>query len=148
MPHATTRTLADCISTQLPVSIAASASVFEAACAMAQQRCGSILIYTQDRTLAGIFTERDLLNKVVALGRDPANTQVGDVMTANPRTAQAHMQVSHALVLMRDSGFRHLPVIDGENQVCGIFSIRDTLTSELADADRITSHHEHLSSVL
>ena len=142
------RTLADCINNQPPISIAATATVLDAARMMAEKRCGSILVISKDKALAGIFTERDLLMKVVAPARDPADTRIAEVMTPTPRTALPTMPVSHALVLMRDGAFRHLPVVDNAGNVLGIFSIRDTLTSELIDADRITSHQEQLGAVL
>lgn len=146
--HAAPRTLADCILDQRPLSVATTTSVLHAAQLMADKHCGSVLVVSHEQELVGIFTERDLLVKIVARGRDPSTTQIADVMTATPRTALATMPVSHALVLMRDGGFRHLPVVDAQDRVLGVFSIRDTLTSELLDADLITAHQEHLGAVL
>ena len=142
------RTLADCIDNQQPISILSSASVLEAARMMAAEHCGSILVVSTAGNLTGIFTERDLLTKVVAKALEPATTKVADVMTAAPRTASPTMPVSHALILMRDGGFRHLPIVNERGSVLGIFSMRDTLTSELIDADSITRHQEHLGKML
>ena len=142
------RTLADCINNQKLISISSTASVLEAAKLMAAKKCGSILVVSDKQALTGIFTERDLLSKVVVKELDPAITKVSSVMTSTPRTAAASMLVSHALLLMRDGGFRHLPVLGDDGAVLGIFSMRDSLASELVDADRITTHQEHLSSVL
>ncbi len=144
----TDRTLADCITAHPPLTLTADATVLDAARLMAARRCGSVLVLTPNGALAGIFTERDLLIKVVAAERAPAATRIDDVMTRAPRTAQPTMPVSHALVLMRDGGFRHLPVVDADERVLGMFSIRDTLTCELADADEISAHQEHLGTVL
>lgn len=148
MSQGTQRTLAECIHDQAPLAVATSASVLDAAQLMAERRCGSVLVVSVDKALIGIFTERDLLVKVVAPSRDPATTRIADVMTPGPRTALPTMPVSHALVLMRDGGFRHLPVVDEHDRILGIFSIRDTLTSELIDADVITAHQEQLGAVL
>lgn len=142
------RTLAECISDQKLISVLSSVSVLDVARMMAAKRCGSILVVSETEALVGIFTERDLLSKVVAKELDPSKTLVSTVMTATPRTAPATMLVSHALILMRDGGFRHLPIVGDDGAVMGIFSMRDTLTSELIDADRITNHQEHLSSIL
>ena len=142
------RTLADCINNQKLISISSTASVLEAAKLMAAKKCGSILVVSDKQALTGIFTERDLLSKVVVNELDPSITKVSSVMTKTPRTAPASMPVSHALLLMRDGGFRHLPVLGDDGAVLGIFSMRDSLASELVDADRITTHQEHLSSVL
>lgn len=142
------RTLGDCLSNQKLISVLSSVSVLEAAKLMAAKKCGSILVVSQTQALVGIFTERDLLSKVVVNEMDPAITRVSKVMTATPRTAPTSMPVSHALLLMRDGGFRHLPVLGDDGAVLGIFSMRDSLTSELIDADQITSHQEHLSSIL
>lgn len=146
--HTHPRTLADCIHNQKLVSVRSTVSVLDAARVMTANQCGSVLVVSDTQALVGIFTERDLLAKVVAKELDPAITRISSVMTATPRTAAATMLVSHALLLMRDGGFRHLPVLGNDGALLGVFSMRDSLTSELDDADRITSHQERLSSVL
>ena len=76
-----------------------------------------------DGTLAGIFTERDLMTRVVAQHRDPETTQVGDAMTADPVTISPDTTLEQALEVMVANHFRHLPIMDGERwsawQPCG-----------------------------
>ena len=134
------RTLGDCINNQKLISVLSSVSVLEAAKLMAAKKCGSLLVVSKTQALVGIFTERDLLSKVVVNEMDPAITRVSNVMTATPRTAPSSMPVSHVPLLMRDGGFRHLPVLGDDGAVLGVFSMRDSLASELIDADQITNH--------
>ena len=73
---------------------------------MAEARCGSVLVVDDGRML-GIFTERDLLVRVVAEGRDPARTPLGEVMTAEPATIGADEPVEEAVRRMAEGGLRH-----------------------------------------
>lgn len=142
------RILADCLSHRAPLALQTSINVLEAAKVMTRNHCGSVLVIDAQNDLVGIFTERDLLNKVVSKGLDTTKTTIGEVMTADPRTAHKSMPTSHALILMRDGGFRHIPVLDDNGAILGVFSIRDALTSELIDADRITEQQEIISALL
>jgi len=106
------------------VSIAASASVAEAVAVMAERRVGSILLKSEDGLVAGIFTERDLLVRVVHAGRDPRTTPVSLVMTRELRFVTPGTTVEAALALMHVNRHRHLLVIDGP-KVYGLVSIGD-----------------------
>jgi CBS domain-containing protein len=98
-------------------------TVRAAAARMAEHRCGSILV-CEDEKLRGIFTERDLLARVVAHGRDPATTRLAEVMTRDPATIEAAKPVAEAVRRMDEGCFRHLPVLEGEH-VLGVVSLRD-----------------------
>ena len=98
-------------------------TIREAAARMAEHRCGSILVCA-DEKLHGIFTERDLLARVVAGGRDPARTQLVEVMTPDPATIEAAEPVAEAARRMGEGRFRHLPVLEG-GHVLGVISLRD-----------------------
>lgn len=98
-------------------------TVRAAADLMKARKCGSVLITAGD-ALVGIFTERDVVFRVVAEGRDPAKTKLGEVMTANPITVGPQEPAISALRLMEDSGFRHLPVVD-DGRILGVVSRRD-----------------------
>jgi CBS domain-containing protein len=76
--------------------------------------------------LAGIVSERDIMNRVVAVGRMPGTTLVSEVMTANPKSISVNETVENGLFLMREFGFRHLPITDGK-QLKGLVSLRDLL---------------------
>jgi len=106
------------------VSVPASASVAEAVVVMVEREVGAVLVMTEDRLVAGIFSERDLLVRVVHTGRDPAATPLSLVMTRDVRFVSPGTTTEAALSLMHVLGFRHLLVIDGA-RVYGLVSIRD-----------------------
>lgn len=106
------------------VTIEASASVAEAVAVMAERRVGAVLIMTEDRLVGGIFTERDLLVRVVHAGRDPKSTPVSLVMTRDVRFVTPGTTIEAALALMHLNRHRHLLVIDGP-KVHGLVSIGD-----------------------
>ena len=105
-------------------------TICEAAARMAQHRCGSILVCEDDR-LRGIFTERDVLTRVVAAGRDPARTRLVEVMTPKPDTIEGTEPAAEAVRRMDDGRFRHLPVLE-DDRVLGVISLRDELFEVLA----------------
>ena len=88
----------------------------------------------QDGTLAGIFSERDLMKRVVVEGRDPRKTRVGEVMTPNPLTVSPQEKIEACMHMMRQHGFRHLPICDGA-QLHGFISLRDLLLHDLDEKD-------------
>jgi CBS domain-containing protein len=103
--------------------IAPSATVREAAKSMAERNIGAALVVEGGRLL-GIFSERDLMNRVIARGLDPDLTKVEEVMTRNPETLPPQADIREAMRLMVQRGFRHIPVVDG-HKVVGIVSERD-----------------------
>jgi CBS domain-containing protein len=106
------------------ISVPASATVAAAVEVMAVREVGAVLVMTEDRLVAGIFSERDLLVRVVAAGRDPAATPLSLVMTRDVRFVSPGTTSEAALALMHMLGFRHLLVIDGA-RVFGLVSMRD-----------------------
>ena len=103
--------------------LAPSATVMEAVHLMRDRHIGAVLIL-EDHRLLGIFTERDILTRVVAQERDPSATLVSEVMTSNPDTVAPDDKAIDALDRMSTQGYRHLPVVAGE-RVVAIVSIRD-----------------------
>jgi len=100
--------------------------VLEAVRLMSDERVGAVAV-TREGKLTGIFTERDLMIRVVLEGRDPAATPIGDVMTAHCISAKNDLSMGDALQIMTESHFRHLPVVDGNDRVLGLLSIRNLL---------------------
>jgi CBS domain-containing protein len=119
-----------------------AATVREAARAMRQRHVGAVLVVSGDR-LEGIFTERDMVNRVVAEGLDPDATQLAKVMTSNPDTVGPNDTAIDALRRMQDGGYRHLPVIDG-GRLVGIVSRRDIGGDEKARLDTETKLWERV----
>ncbi len=104
-------------------SLGPQATVLEAATLMNEKQIGSVLVTEGDR-LAGIFTERDVLRRVVAAKRDPAVTRVEEVMTTEVACAERVTSCDEARRVMREKRIRHLPVVD-EGRVVGIVSLGD-----------------------
>jgi CBS domain-containing protein len=115
------------------ITVAGNVTVEEAAKTMAQARIGAVLVVADER-VAGIFTERDIMNKVVAGGRDAKSTPVADVMTVDVKTVQIDDAAIDCLETMADGKFRHLPVIDAEGRPIGMLSQRDFVATTLPQA--------------
>jgi len=113
------------------VTVRPSECVTDVARLMEQRRVGAVVI-VDHKIPIGIFTERDALFRVIAQGRDPVATRVGDVMTSNPRTIAPDDSFGAALVAMHDNGYRHLPVVE-DGQLVGIVSTRSALDPDLEE---------------
>ncbi len=118
------RQLQDIVFDQRPVTLPRTASVKEACEAMRDGRVGSVVVADANGQLAGIFTGRDAVCRVVAAGRDAATTTLGEVMTADPAAMSPDQTAVDALRLMWDGGFRHLPLVK-KGRVVGVVSRGD-----------------------
>ncbi|MDH3473056.1 MAG: CBS domain-containing protein [Rhodospirillales bacterium] len=132
----------DVVHDQELVHLASSASLREAAKLMRARNVASVLVL-EDGRLQGIFTERDMVRRVVAAGRDPDGTTLGEVMTRNPDTIAPSSTALDALRLMHDGGYRHLPVVEG-GRVVAVVSRRDFAGLEKAQLDDETSAWERI----
>lgn len=110
-----------------------TASVLAAAQQMKQHNIGALPVVRAGR-LVGIFSERDLMKRVVAEQRDPATTKVAEVMTPNPRVVGPEESFATCLKMMKEHGFRHVPVWDG-HELKGLVSLRDVLLREVEEKD-------------
>jgi CBS domain-containing protein len=116
-------------------------SVLRATKLMAQKNVGAVMVIDNDQ-LVGIFTERDVVFRVVASGLDPAKTQLADVMTVNPFTIDPEKPLGYALLLMHEKGFRHLPVIEAGKPI-GIVSARSAMDPDLEEFVSEAQRREH-----
>jgi CBS domain-containing protein len=123
----------DLINTQETHRADASQTVLEVAQAMVERNIGAVPVL-RDGVLVGIFSERDLMKRVVVEGRDPRTTRVEDAMTEDPLTVRPDESLETCMVLMRRHGFRHLPVCEGK-ELRGIVSLRDILLHDLNEKD-------------
>src|SRR3981081_2783645 len=103
-------TLRDIVKDRRVYSIDAGRTVLEAARFMMEHNIGALPVM-RDGVLAGIIAEGDIMNRVVAVGRTPGTTAVSEVMTANPRAVDAEETIEECLFIMREFGFRHLPIV-------------------------------------
>jgi CBS domain-containing protein len=115
--------------------------VGEAARRMAERNVGAMMVVEGGR-LVGIFTERDLLRRVVAPGLDAGKTTLAAVMTPRPRTIAPSTPFGQALVLMQEHGFRHLPVVEDGLPV-GILSARHAMDPDLEEFRSETLRREY-----
>jgi CBS domain-containing protein len=106
-------------------------SVRVAASQMARRKVGAVLVVEQDKLL-GIFTERDVVFRVIARGLDPETTLLADVMTAPPRVVDPEKSFGFALLTMHEYGFRHMPVVD-QGKLVGIVSARNALDPDMEE---------------
>ena len=114
-------------------SIDADRTVLEAARFMMEHNIGALPV-VRNGELAGIFSERDIMNRVVAVGRLPGTTKVSEVMTPHPRFVGPDESVEDCLFLMREFGFRHVPICEGK-EVKGLISLRDLLMRYVAQKE-------------
>lgn len=127
-------TLRDLIKNRKLYSMEATRSVLEAARYMMEQNIGALPVL-RNGELVGILSERDIMNRVVAVGRTPGTTAVSEVMTSNPRAVSIDENIEECLFIMQEFGFRHLPVMDGK-ELKGLVSLRDVLMRQAAEIER------------
>jgi CBS domain-containing protein len=117
-------------------------TVSEAARLMAHKDVGAVMV-VKNGQLVGIFTERDAVFRVIAQGRDADATRLTDVMTPEPKTLEPGKSYGHALLLMQENGFRHVPVIE-QGRLIGIVSSRNAMDPDLEEfvsEERRREHH-------
>jgi CBS domain-containing protein len=124
-------TLRHVIQRQHLVHAAPTATVFDVAALMAEARVGCIPVLAGEE-LVGVFSERDLMTRVVVEGRDPRATSVGSVMSRAVITAALDDRVERCLDKMRSRGCRHLPVV-AEGRVIAMISMRDLMRDEIEE---------------
>lgn len=127
----TQRTIRMIIEQQEVIAAPAATTVIAAARLMRENHVGAVMVVEEDK-LAGVFTERDALFRVIADGRDVEHTRLGEVMTRNPQVIHPDKPFADALHLMYEGGFRHVPVVE-DGRPIGMISARDALGPELED---------------
>jgi CBS domain-containing protein len=116
-------------------SIGGEATVLQAARFMTQHKIGAILVLDGEH-IAGMFSERDVLQRVVAEGRDPNTTTVGDVMTTEVACCTPETSLEEARGAMKNRRIRHLPVVDGDERLLGVVSIGDLNAFQVAHQEQ------------
>jgi CBS domain-containing protein len=111
--------------------ISQDASVLDAARAMSDAKVGALVV-AEGRRVDGIFSERDLMRRVVVPGKDPATTRVREVMSSPVQTVVDATPLTEAVAIMRANHIRHLVIVDGHGELAGIIGLR-YLLYELMD---------------
>ena len=119
-------------------------TVLQAVRLMNDHGIGAVIVEDSGK-MAGMFTERDILRRIVAAERSPATTRVAEVMTTEVICCRPDTSIDEARGLMRDHRIRHLPVLDDSGEIVGLVSIGD-LNAHLSDAQELTinSLHDYL----
>ena len=116
--------------TRSPLVFGPRDSVSAAMNAMQRQHRGCVMV-TEDGTtstaLVGIFTERDVLNRIIGQGRNPALIQLEEVMHEDPESLPTTARVAWVLNKMSVGGFRHVPVVDEDGRLAFVISVRDVV---------------------
>jgi CBS domain-containing protein len=116
-------------------------SILDVAILMTEEFIGSVVI-TNSSGICGLFTERELVMKVVGKRKDPETVKIKDVMTANPIKVNPNDTASHCLDLMKEYRCRHLLVFEGDEFV-GIVSIRDMVALMIDEKEELIEHLKH-----
>lgn len=122
-------TIRDLISNRTIHYVQPHQTVFEAAGYMVERNVGAVPVLDGTK-LVGIFSERDIMRRVVTEGRDPLTTRIAEVMSTDLRTVNPGATSEEAMCLMQTHGVRHLPVCNGRTLV-GFLSLRDLLRCHL-----------------
>jgi CBS domain-containing protein len=112
------------------LTVSPSTTVTKAMRLMQTEHKGCVIVTddgTDNSKLIGIFTERDVLFRIVDRGRNPAALPIGDVMTPDPEVLPVHSAVAYALNMMSVGGFRHIPVVDDEHRPAFVISVRNVV---------------------
>jgi CBS domain-containing protein len=134
----------DVIRNREPYSMKPSASVQDAAEFMASRNVGAVCVVDDGGKLLGVFSERDVVKRVVLQKHDPTSIRVGDVTSELRAVIRCDETPHQALERMELIGTRHLPVVDGERWV-GMLSMRDLMRVELSEqGDEIKLLHEYI----
>ncbi|MFO1206948.1 MAG: CBS domain-containing protein [Burkholderiales bacterium] len=141
------RPVSQVIEQQEVVAVVRTATVMEAVHLMKARHIGALMVVESDR-LVGILSERDVVFRVVAEERDAKTTLVADVMTANPETILPEKPFAHALHIMYEGGFRHVPVVDANGRAVGMVSARDALDLEEHEFEEALKQREHIRVIL
>src|SRR5258708_5916043 len=125
-------------------TIGAGATVLEAACLMNEHKIGALVVLDQGAVI-GMFTERDILRRVVGERRDPEKTRVEEVMTTELVCCTPETTIDEARVAMKERRVRHLPLVDEERRLQGLISIGDLNAYEASSREQtIYLLHEYL----
>ena len=123
------------------ISISPDATVFETVEQMSSHKIGAILVM-QGKALLGVFTERDLMNRVIVASKDPKTTKVSEVMTTRVAVGKIEMPLKEAAMLMSSNRIRHLPIVEN-GEVVNMISTGDVMARQLNDEKQTIEHLEH-----
>lgn len=110
-----------------PIRLTAATPVHDAIEQMVAKRRGAVVVVDHEGRLEGIFTERDVLTRVVGQGRDLQRTTLGEVMTRRPEALTPSDRISYAVNQMNNAGYRTIPLVDAARRPIGIITVNDVV---------------------
>jgi CBS domain-containing protein len=119
-----------------PTSVPVDATVEQAVRLMIERRVGAVAVVDSAGVVAGIFTERDVLEKLALSGRNPSSIPLREFMTTPVELATEETSEAEALSVMLERHYRHLPVVDGGGRLLGMLSIRHVLEARIEGLGR------------
>jgi CBS domain-containing protein len=137
------RQMSEILNHQDPLTLTAATTVKHACQCMRDRHVGAVLVTDKDLRLLGIFTGRDAVSRVLAEGKDPARTRLSEVMTRDPDTLPPGKSAIEALRVMRDGGYRHVPIV-ADGRAVGVVSHGDFRGLEQARLDEETGLWERI----
>jgi CBS domain-containing protein len=143
-----TRAIHDVIRDKRWHSVTADTPIYDVARLMKSLPTSAVLVVDESQALLGICTERDIVFRVLAEDRNPHRVTVGSVMTRQPRTIAVDRPLGHALHLMYEGGFRHVPVVDAAGKPVGIVAARDALGVEARQFEQELERREEITVIL
>jgi signal-transduction protein with cAMP-binding, CBS, and nucleotidyltransferase domain len=120
----------DLITIKTPLTLPESATAMAAARAMTEHHVGAVIVTSKDGRLSGIFTERDLMTRVIVPGKDVERTTLGEVMTRDLYHVPPDAEVARVRVEIQRRHVRHLPIV-ANGKLIGVLSLRDILRADL-----------------
>lgn len=130
------------------VAVSAHTSVREIARLMKKHHVSAVMVTGRNHELTGICAERDVITSVVAAGLDPDRTRVEAIMTKHPRTITPDRPFGHALHMMYEGEFRHVPVVDSGGRPLGILCARDALRMDALQFESELIQREEIAAIL
>ena len=141
------RRVSEVIGQRAFATVSASATVREAAVIMKEWDSTAVLVM-ENGALVGICTERDIVFRAIAAGCIPATTCVTTIMTRDVRTIHRDKPFGHALHLMYEGGFRHIPVVDDAGQPVGLLAAHDALDMDGLQMEQELVRREEITVIL
>jgi CBS domain-containing protein len=129
----------------LVVSVKPEQSVTELLDLLAEHSVGALIVSSDGTTLEGIVSERDVVRRLQQFGPELLNSPVRDIMTATVRTCPPETDLDELMRVMTQGRFRHVPVVDGEQQLIGIVSIGDVVKHRI---DELQSERDQLTAYI
>lgn len=142
------RRISEVIRDKPVLTVSCQTCVRHAAQLMKAHHLGAVMVVDSKKVLKGICSERDIVTRVVAERLDPEHVKAADIMTCHPCAIGADKPFGHALHLMYEGGYHHVPVIDADGRPIGMLTARDALGSDVLEFEHELERREEITIIL